>query len=150
MSDRQIVHSALPVRTLAASTANARTVMPAKRTNANASGLISAKACLVRMKVDAHAVTTPSRASSGKRVLSQAAGGNLRGLFIDVVNPTRMSADELAREQTVGSDPWLRRRIFGRLGFRQVDVQYEQPVGGPNGGPVTNLDLLYCPPQPVD
>jgi hypothetical protein len=24
-------------------------------------------------------------------------------------------------------------------------VRYEQPVGGENGGPVTNMDLLYCP-----
>jgi hypothetical protein len=26
-----------------------------------------------------------------------------------------------------------------------VDIRYEQPVGGPNGGPVTILDLLFCP-----
>jgi GNAT superfamily N-acetyltransferase len=83
-------------------------------------------------------------------LLNAAAGGHLQGVFIDVVNPTRMSHEELAREESVGSDPWLRRRIFGRLGFRQVDVRYEQPVGGPNGGPVTNLDLLYCPSTPAE
>jgi hypothetical protein len=76
--------------------------------------------------------------------------GPVRGVFIDVVNPTRLSQQELAREHAVGSDPWTRRRVFGRLGFRQVDVRYEQPVGGPNGGPVTNLDLLVCPPDPVE
>jgi hypothetical protein len=73
----------------------------------------------------------------------------LRGLFIDVVNPARMSADELQREAAVGSDPRLRRAIFAHLGFRLVLIRYEQPVGGPGGGPVTNLDLLFYPPAPA-
>jgi hypothetical protein len=81
--------------------------------------------------------------------LQRAAHDTLRGVFIDVVNPERMSPDELAREKAVGSDPWLRRRIFGHLGFRKIDVRYEQPVGGPNGGPVTILDLLFCPTEPT-
>lgn len=83
-------------------------------------------------------------------ILDRAAGGQAPGVFIDVVNPTRMSADELAREERAGSDPWVRRRIFDHLGFRQVDVRYEQPVGGPDGGPVTVLDLLYCPRVPAE
>jgi GNAT superfamily N-acetyltransferase len=81
--------------------------------------------------------------------LDRAARGQVSGVFIDVVNPTRLTPDELERERNVGSDPFVRRRIFARLGFRQVDVRYEQPVGGPNGGPVTNLDLLYCPRKPA-
>ncbi len=84
------------------------------------------------------------------RTLEQTSDGRLRGVFIDVVNPTRMSERELDREKAVGSDPFVRRRIFARLGFRQVDIRYEQPVGGPNGGPVTILDLLFCPPEPSD
>jgi GNAT superfamily N-acetyltransferase len=83
-------------------------------------------------------------------LLDRAAGGTAPGVFIDVVNPGRMPPAELEREQQVGSDPWLRRRVFGRLGFRQVDIRYEQPVGGPNGGPVTILDLLFCPREPAD
>lgn len=79
------------------------------------------------------------------RALDEAAGSPVEGVFIDVVNPLRLSAAELEREVRVGSDPWDRRRVFAGLGFRLVDVPYEQPVGGPNGGPVTNLDLLYCP-----
>jgi len=82
------------------------------------------------------------------RILDRAAGGHSAGVFIDVVNPTRMSEHELERERRVGSDPWSRRRAFEHLGFRQVDIRYEQPVGGQNGGPVTILDLLYCPRQP--
>jgi len=66
------------------------------------------------------------------------------------VNPSRMSRRELERERGAGSDPWDRRRTFARLGFGQVDIRYEQPVGGPNGGPVTVLDLLYCPHEPAD
>src|ERR687883_49510 len=72
------------------------------------------------------------------------------GVFIDVVNPTRMTPHDLERERHAGSDPWQRRRIFEHLGFRQVDIRYEQPVGGPNGGPVTILDLLYCPHTPAE
>jgi len=79
--------------------------------------------------------------------LEQAAHDELAGVFIDVVNPARMSARELKREQAVGSDPQVRRTIFARLGFRQVDIRYEQPVGGPNGGPVTKLDLLFYRPR---
>jgi GNAT superfamily N-acetyltransferase len=83
-------------------------------------------------------------------ILDRAAGGQAPGVFIDVVSPVRMPPEELAREQRVGSDPWQRRHAFGRLGFRQVDIRYEQPVGGPNGGPVTILDLLFCPRMPAD
>jgi len=82
-------------------------------------------------------------------VLDRAAGLPVPGVFIDVVNPTRLTGHELERERAVGSDPVVRRRIFEHLGFRQVAIRYEQPVGGPDGGPVTNLDLLYCPRQPA-
>jgi GNAT superfamily N-acetyltransferase len=78
-------------------------------------------------------------------VLDRAAGGQVAGVFIDVVNPLRMPPEELEREHTVGSDSFDRRRAFAHLGFRQVDIRYEQPIGGPNGGPVTILDLLFCP-----
>lgn len=84
------------------------------------------------------------------RVLDDAAGGRAPGVFIDVVNPSRMPSGELDRERQAGDDPWSRRRAFARLGFGQVDIRYEQPVGGPNGGPVTILDLLYCPHEPTD
>jgi hypothetical protein len=83
-------------------------------------------------------------------VLDQAAGGQAPGVFIDVVNPIRMPPGELERERQAGTDPRQRRAAFAHLGFRQVEIRYEQPVGGPNGGPVTILDLLYCPHQPTD
>jgi GNAT superfamily N-acetyltransferase len=82
-------------------------------------------------------------------VLDRAAGGRSRGVFIDVVSPGRLTPRELERERAVGSDPWDRRRAFQALGFRRVAVRYEQPLGGPNGGPVTNLDLLFCPREPA-
>src|ERR687885_297991 len=84
------------------------------------------------------------------RVLDRAAGGPAPGVFFYVFSPTRMPPEELERERRAGSDPWERRRAFARLGFGQVDIRYEQPVGGPNGGPVTILDLLYCPREPAD
>ncbi len=82
--------------------------------------------------------------------LDRAAGGHVAGVFIDVVNPTRLTPAELEREARVGSDPMARRRVFEHLGFRQVDIRYEQPVGGPHGGPVTNMDLLFCPRESSD
>ena len=69
----------------------------------------------------------------------------LHGLFIDVVNPARLTPAELELEQRLGSDPWTRLQAFARLGFRRVDVAYVQPVGGADGGAVTNMDLLFCP-----
>jgi GNAT superfamily N-acetyltransferase len=84
------------------------------------------------------------------RILDRAAEGRVSGVFIDVVNPLRIPTEDLERERRAGSDPWDRRRAFEHLGFRQVDLRYEQPVGGPNGGPVTVLDLLYCPHEPAD
>jgi GNAT superfamily N-acetyltransferase len=83
-------------------------------------------------------------------VLDRAAGGRVAGVFIDVVSPVRLPPDELEREHKAGSDPFERRRAFAHLGFRQVDIRYEQPVGGPNGGPVTILDLLFCPHEPTN
>jgi GNAT superfamily N-acetyltransferase len=84
------------------------------------------------------------------RILDRASGGRVAGVFIDVVNPTRLSEAELQRERNAGSDPWDRRRAFEALGFKQVDIRYEQPVGGPGGGPVTILDLLFYPHEPAD
>ncbi|WP_027480918.1 GNAT family N-acetyltransferase, partial [Deinococcus pimensis] len=84
------------------------------------------------------------------RVLDDAAGGRVEGVFIDVVAPDRLTEEEREAERRVGSDPLRRRQVFARLGFRRVDVPYEQPTGGPDGGPVTNMDLLFCPREPAE
>lgn len=84
------------------------------------------------------------------RVLDEVAGRPVDGVFIDVVSPARLTPEEREVERRVGSDPLTRRQTFERLGFRQVDVEYQQPLGGPDGGPVTNLDLLFCPRTPRD
>ena len=83
-------------------------------------------------------------------LLEEISGGSYHGVLIDVVNPTRLSAHELELERSVGSDPVNRLRVFSSLGFKRVDVRYEQPVGGENGGPVTNMDLLLCPRELVE
>jgi GNAT superfamily N-acetyltransferase len=83
-------------------------------------------------------------------VLDREAGKPVEGIFIDVLAPERLTKRQLARERKVGSDPRARMRIFGRLGFYRVGIRYEQPVGGPDGGPVTDMDLLYCPRAPAD
>jgi GNAT superfamily N-acetyltransferase len=76
--------------------------------------------------------------------LDEIAGIQVHGVLIDVVNPNRLSKKELEAEHGVGSDPKERWRAFSSLGFQRIDVRYEQPVGGPNGGPITNMDLLFC------
>ena len=83
------------------------------------------------------------------QTLMQVSGGECRALFIDVVNPERESAEQRQQEQQAGSDARQRRQSFHALGFRTVDLAYEQPVGGENGGPVTDMDLLaYLPEAP--
>lgn len=81
-------------------------------------------------------------------LMEEDAGHPVEGVFIDVLAPERMSADEVARERSVGADPVQRRQIFDRMGFRKVDVAYYQP---PTGGEpaVTTMDLLYCPRTPA-
>ena len=78
-------------------------------------------------------------------LLEEVSSGLYNGVLIDVVNPARLSAFDLELERSVGSDPVKRLQVFSSLGFKRVDVRYEQPVGGANGGPVTNMDLLLCP-----
>ncbi len=76
--------------------------------------------------------------------LDEIAGKRVEGVFLDSVAPERLTAEELEAERRVNSDPVARRDIFQHLGFRKVTIRYEQPIGGPNGGPVTNMDLLFC------
>lgn len=84
--------------------------------------------------------------------LDAAAGprGPVHGLFIDVVAPERLSPEELTQEEAVGSDPVARRRIFHRLGFRKVAVDYFQPAEASGGQPVTSMDLLWCPREEAE
>ncbi|GAA4013929.1 GNAT family N-acetyltransferase [Deinococcus rubellus] len=74
----------------------------------------------------------------------------LAGVFADAVHLDTLSAADLAAEARVGSDPKLRRVKLGALGFGTVDIPYWQPVGGPDGGPLMDLDLLYSPLEPAD
>lgn len=100
----------------------------------------------VRGQGVAHAIHTARFA-----LLNQAAGdaAPVSGIFIDVVAPERLTPDEVERERGVGADPWIRRRIFQRLGFRRVDVAYYQPPEGSGGKAITNMDLLYAPRTPA-
>ncbi len=99
-------------------------------------------------------VALAARGSGAARALHQArlriirdAGGV--GCFADAVHVSALSAEDLAAEARVDSDPALRRVKLGALGFRTVDVAYWQPVGGEDGGPLKDLDLLYCPLEPA-
>lgn len=83
-------------------------------------------------------------------LLDQVAGAPVAGLFIDVVAPERLTPEEVAQERAVGSDPFLRRMVFDRLGFRKVDVAYFQPAEGSGGEAITSMDLLFCPRTPSD
>ncbi len=76
------------------------------------------------------------------QILEDALRREPEGLFIDVVNPARLNAQELEAEAKVGSSPLRRRQIFNHLGFGQIDVEYVQP----SSPPVTNMDLLFYHP----
>ncbi|MEW6421865.1 MAG: GNAT family N-acetyltransferase [Deinococcota bacterium] len=69
----------------------------------------------------------------------------LAGLFADSVFAGRQDAQDREAEARAGTDAVTRRCALHALGYRTVDVPYWQPVGGPNGGPLTDLDLLYHP-----
>jgi GNAT superfamily N-acetyltransferase len=78
--------------------------------------------------------------------LDAVSGGNpVVGVFIDVVAPERLPRAELDSERRFGFDPQKRRPAFRALGFCTVAIPYRQPVGGPGGGPLETLDLLFCP-----
>ena len=86
------------------------------------------------------------------QALQEVSGGQCRALFIDVVNPARESAEQREQERLAGSDAAGRRQTFHALGFRTVDLAYEQPVGGDHpelegGGPMTDMDLLAYIPE---
>jgi GNAT superfamily N-acetyltransferase len=80
--------------------------------------------------------------------LEEIAGKKIEGVFLDSVAPERLTPEELEAEYSVHSDPVVRRNVFQHLGFRKVAIRYEQPIGGPDGGPVTNMDLLFCSREP--
>jgi GNAT superfamily N-acetyltransferase len=79
------------------------------------------------------------------QMAQQAGKPQVAGLLIDVVAPERLNAHEQAAEQALGFDASARRRAFAHMGFMQVAVAYQQPSGGPTGGPITNMDLLFAP-----
>lgn len=70
------------------------------------------------------------------------------GLFIETVNPLRLTPGGLEAERLRAMDPVVRRRIFAHLGFRQVMVHYVQPPLRPGTGPVETMDLLFRPMHP--
>ncbi|WP_350243676.1 GNAT family N-acetyltransferase [Deinococcus sonorensis] len=83
------------------------------------------------------------------RVLDELAGHPCPAVFIDVANPQRETPKQQEQERRAGSDALERRRKFHALGFRTVDVVYWQPVGGENGGPVKDMDLLVNLREPA-
>lgn len=80
--------------------------------------------------------------------LEDVRGAGLAGLFADSVFAGRQNARAQAAEARIGPGAVARRRALHALGYRTVDVPYWQPVGGPDGGPVKDLDLLYHPLEP--
>ncbi|MFD1733447.1 GNAT family N-acetyltransferase [Deinococcus malanensis] len=79
--------------------------------------------------------------------LHEVRDSGLGGLFADSVFAGRQPAEDREAEARTGTDAVIRRRALHALGYRTVDVPYWQPVGGPDGGPLADLDLLY---QPLD
>ncbi|MFC4424942.1 GNAT family N-acetyltransferase [Deinococcus navajonensis] len=82
--------------------------------------------------------------------LADVRGAGLAGLFADSVFAGRQTAQAQAAEERVGPGAVARRRALHALGYRTVDVPYWQPVGGPDGGPIKDLDLLFHPLEPAE
>ncbi|GHG09645.1 N-acetyltransferase [Deinococcus piscis] len=98
-------------------------------------------------------VTAAARGRGVGRALHQASLEDARahgraGLFADSVYAGRQSPGEQAAEARTGTDAQQRRQMLHALGLRTVDLPYWQPVGGEDGGPVKDLDLLYAPLLP--
>ncbi|WP_102125246.1 GNAT family N-acetyltransferase [Deinococcus planocerae] len=96
------------------------------------------------------AVAREARGRGVGRALHGATLGEVRahhlpGIFADSVFPDRQDPADREAEARTGVDPRDRRRALHALGLRTVDVAYWQPVGGPDGGPLTDLDLLFHP-----
>ncbi|SEJ41336.1 hypothetical protein SAMN04488058_107138 [Deinococcus reticulitermitis] len=101
------------------------------------------------------AVSESARGSGVARALQRRTLADLRavglaGMFADSVHPSRQSPEEREAEARFGTDPALRRQKLHALGLRTVDLPYWQPVGGPDGGPLKDLDLLYAPQDAAD
>ena len=101
------------------------------------------------------AVSERARGSGAARALqdwtmNEVREAGLRGMFADSVYPARQTPEETAAERRFGTDPALRRQKLHALGLRTVDLPYWQPVGGPDGGPLKDLDLLYAPLDGAD
>ncbi len=65
-------------------------------------------------------------------------------IFIEVNNPLRMSADEIATDtRSSGVNPYRRYTFWLRSGFRPLDFAYIQPRLRPEAQPVRYLDL-FC------
>ncbi|THF69344.1 GNAT family N-acetyltransferase [Deinococcus sp. Arct2-2] len=79
--------------------------------------------------------------------LEEVRAAGLAGIFADSVFAGRQDAEDREAEAKAGSSATARRAALHAWGLRTVDIPYWQPVGGPNGGPLTDLDLLY---QPLD
>ncbi|WP_019010675.1 N-acetyltransferase [Deinococcus aquatilis] len=79
--------------------------------------------------------------------LEEVRAAGLAGIFADSVFGGRQDEADRKAEAEAGSSATARRAALHAWGLRTVDIPYWQPVGGPNGGPLTDLDLLY---QPLD
>lgn len=69
------------------------------------------------------------------------------GLFVEVANPGRVSAQLKDAERRLGVDTAVRWQIMHHFGFRRVEVPYSPPPGP--GDLVLYLDLLFLPLDPA-
>lgn len=70
------------------------------------------------------------------------------GLFIEVESPERTPAAYAQAEAITAMDISERRRYFHHMGFRRLDVAYQQPPLAEGKAPVDYLDLLFMPWAP--
>ncbi|BDG62424.1 GNAT family N-acetyltransferase [Caldinitratiruptor microaerophilus] len=72
----------------------------------------------------------------------------IRGIFIEVAHPMRLPPELYEADRRMAVDPVERRRIMHHFGFRQLDLEYNQPPLTQDREPVSYLDLLFLPLDP--
>ena len=82
------------------------------------------------------------------RLLERASQGRVVGVFIDVVNPTRLSAAELERERQAARTPGIAAAPSSTWASNRWTSATSSPSAARTAGPVTILDLLFCPRSP--
>lgn len=102
-------------------------------------GLLAYVATLPEYQIQGLAKITVNRMAEDTYHMARQFGGTLRGLFGEVNDPDKVSADEDS------FDPHKRLAMYIRWGYQVVPIDYVQPALGPGQQKFEGLKLLNIP-----